>query len=138
MYICFSLTHGLVSIHNNFQYDVTFLFSNKDSIGYILGIQKDIIIKSGSVYTSNNVVVLQKESYVYFNINDYTSMDNIQNKSILYKHIFNKNNEPRQIKQFTPPIGKLYKIDVSFLNQNDIPYNFHGYNHSFNLRIKHS
>ena len=63
-------------------------------------------------------------------------MENIQNDSLFHKHLFGKQHQHRQIKEFTPVLGKLSFLDVSFYNFNNVPYNFHGFNHTFNLRIK--
>lgn len=137
-YIAFTIHKGIVTIHNNHSEILTLYFGRQESIGHIIGFPKDIDILPGESITAEDHVSFQKEPYVFLNINEYTNMDNIENKSVLYKHIFNKQHDTRQIKEFAPNIGKLFKLDVSILNYNNVLYNFHGYNHTFNIKIKHN
>ena len=136
MYIYFKYENNKIHIYNNFSEDVEFYFSEDKSIGKLLGFTYDIKIPKNDINVADNGITLQHDPYVNININKYENITNVNNFPVLYKHIFNKQNEPRQIKQFTPPIGKLFKLDVSFTNIHNTLYNFHGYDHTFNLRIK--
>lgn len=138
IYLSFTIDEHKISIHNNFDTTLLLFFSKNDSIGNVLGISHDIEILPGDTYKSKHQVVFQKEPYVLMDINGYSNMDNTENKSISYKHLFHKQHEARQIIEFTPPIGKLFNLQVSFCNFNNTLYNFNGYNHTFNVRIKHS
>ena len=136
MYIYFKYEKNKIHIYNNFSEDVEFYFSEHKSIGKLLGFTYDIKINKNEVIEADNDITLQHDPYVNLNINKYENITNIHNFPILYKHIFNKQNEPRQVKQFSPPIGKLFKLDISFTNIHNILYNFNGFDHTFNLRIK--
>lgn len=137
MYISFTIYNNILTIHNNHSQDVMFYFHHHDSIGHVLGFPGDTSLKGNSSKTSKNPVVFQKEPSVFMNVNGYSHIDNLDNASIFYKHIFNKQNDQRHRKEFAPSIGKLFKLDISFHNYNNCLYDFHGYNHTFNIRLKY-
>ena len=134
--LTFSQTNGHLSIHNNYKSDIICLFSKKQSIGNVLGIPYDITIKAGSTFMCPEKMCFQHEPCVFICLNGYSNMENVQNDSLFHKHLFGKQHQSRQIKEFTPELGKLSFLDISFYNFNNVPYNFHGFNHTFNLRIK--
>lgn len=138
MYIFFTLHDGIFTIHNNFSKNATMQFSKPKSIGHILGFSSDVLLKPGEFVSSENEVVFQNESHVFVNLNNFENMTNINNSSFLHKHLFSNQHTQRQIKEFYPVIGKLFKLDISLSNYNNVLYNCHGYNHTFNLRIKHN
>ena len=136
MYLHLQYKNNKIHIYNNFSEDVEIYFSKETSIGKLLGFTYDIKINKNDFVVADNDMTLQHDPYVNININKYENITHIHNYPLLYKHIFNKQNEPRQLKQFTPPIGKLFKLDISFTNIYNTLYNFHGFDHTFNLRIK--
>lgn len=137
VYISMTVNKNKITIHNNYSESVTLFFSHRYSIGHVIGFSSDLVLEPGTSRTSDNPIIFQNEPSVFMNINGYSHIDNMDNISVLYKHIFNKQNEQKHKKEFTPPIGKLFKVDISFHNYNNTLYNFHGYNHTFNLRLKY-
>lgn len=135
-HISFTFYKKRVIIHNNFCLNVKFHFSKHDSIGHVLGFPADIEIEHGGEMTGYSPIAFQKEPCVFMTMNGLSNIENPHNKSIIYKHNFNKFYEHRQIKECTPVIGKLFRLDIAFTNYNDELYNFNGYNHTFNIRIK--
>ena len=133
----FSIENGKIVIFNNTVKKLTFLFSKEKSLGHLLSFPYDITLEGCSSITAHNQITFQKEPYVYININGYENMENVKHQSFFHKHLFNKEYDSKQVFYCKPILGKLYKLDISFLNYNNCLYNFHGYNHSFNVKIKY-
>jgi len=133
----FSIENGKIVIFNNSSKQIKFLFSYERSIGHILSIPYDITLQGCSSMTAQNTIVFQKEPYLYININEYSNIENLKHQTFFHKHSFSKDRESKQVFYCKPILGKLYKLNISFLNYNNCLYNFHGYNHSFNIRIKY-
>ena len=132
----FLLVDGHIRIINTYSTDITFYFSKSKTIGHLIGIPYDCTIQSGENITSPHKIIFQQEPYVMININGYSHIDDIDMKSSLFKHVFTDNYQPRQVKTFHPAIN-IQRLHITFTNYNTEPYNFHGHNHTFNVRIKY-
>ncbi len=121
-------------------------YTNMDSsIGNLIGFS----IKNFTGFTnyiSNNQINLNKDTYLFLQVNNYKTIDGIASdvKTIFAKLSLDEQNgikyyknqdEYRIIKSFTPPLIRLDELNISFKTFNNSLYDFGNLEHSLLFKV---
>ena len=121
-----------------------------NTMGKILGFNKsDVTIAHSATATAPNRYDLSGTKFVMLNIRDldvlngtYPGIDGafariiLDNDSGTVKYLKASDiGKGRFIKYFNPPLGKLNKLDISFVTYDNNPYDFNGHDHTLFLQM---
>ena len=121
-----------------------------NTIAKILGFNKsDVTIANSGTATAPNRYDLSGTKFIMLNIRDldvlngtYPGIDGafariiLDNDSGTVKYLKASDiGKGRFIKYFNPPLGKLQKLDISFVTYDNNPYDFNGHDHTLFLQM---